>query len=199
VSKAEPAPQSMLAHALASGRHGAGGAHPVAIAERRIEIVQLTARKGAAGPLAAAARDLVGGDLPAAGRALVSSEVMAVSILPGSWLVTAPWRGNGDLAGRLAAAIGTSAAIVDQSFGKASVTLSGRHARDVLAKGCRIDLHPRVFVPGQAAVTPIAHISCVLVQTGDEPSFELIVPAGLAASFVEWLTTSAAEYGYVVP
>lgn len=198
MSKTEPAPHSALAHALRSGRHGAAGAEPVSIAERRVECVQVTARKGAEAALAAAGRDLLGGDPPEAGQVLITTGMKAVWIQPRTWLVTAPWRANGNLAGRLAGALGASAAIVDQSFGKACIEIKGPHARDVLAKGCRIDLHPRVFAPGQSAITPVAHISCVIVQTGAEPVYEVILPAALSASFAEWLTTSAAEFGYVV-
>ncbi len=46
----------------------------------------------------------------------------------------------------------------NQSDARAALRLSGPHVRDMLAKGCMIDLHPSVFPPGAAAMTSIAHI-----------------------------------------
>ena len=68
----------------------------------------------------------------------------------------------------------------------------------MLAKGCSLDLHPRVFKPGDAATTPIALIDCQLWQIDDTPSYDLAVPSSFAESFWSWLTASAAEYGYAV-
>jgi heterotetrameric sarcosine oxidase gamma subunit len=90
------------------------------------------------------------------------------------------------------------AAITEQSDSKAVIRISGTRAREVLAKGCSLDLHPRVFKPGDAATTPIALIDCQLWQIDDAPSYDLAVPSSFAESFWSWLTASAAEYGYAV-
>lgn len=90
------------------------------------------------------------------------------------------------------AAAGT-AAITDQTFRKSALRLYGQHARDVLVKGCRVDLHPREFKPGRSAVTPLGQIGCVLIQVDDRPAFDLIVPSTFARAAVDWLETAAAE------
>ena len=72
----------------------------------------------------------------------------------------------------------------------------GPKARDALAKGVPIDLHPRVFRPGDAAVTS-AHIGVHLWQVDDAPTYELIVPRSFAVAFREWFDEAAAEFGYV--
>ncbi|HEY8276342.1 MAG TPA: sarcosine oxidase subunit gamma family protein, partial [Methyloceanibacter sp.] len=90
------------------------------------------------------------------------------------------------------------AAITEQSDSKVVIRLSGSCAREVLAKGCSLDLHPRVFKPGDAATTPIALIDCQLWQIDDTPSYDLAVPSSFAGSFWSWLTASAAEAGYSV-
>jgi sarcosine oxidase subunit gamma len=105
---------------------------------------------------------------------------------------------NDALARELMAACGDAASVADQSSGKCVLRISGERARDVLAKGCRIDLHPRIFAPGRSAVTPIAHTHTVLMQVDAAPTFDLIVPSTLARDFVEWLGLSAAEFGYEV-
>ena len=76
--------------------------------------------------------------------------------------------------------------------------ISGPRAREVLAKGCSLDLHRSVFKPGSAGTTPVALIDCVIWQVDETPSYDLAVPTSFAESFWSWLTASAAEYGYTV-
>jgi sarcosine oxidase subunit gamma len=102
------------------------------------------------------------------------------------------------LAARLGHACDSHASIVDQSCGHAALRLSGARARDVLAKGCRIDLHPRAFGVGRAAATIIAHVHGIVWQIDESPTFELIVPSTFAEHVFEWLCLSAAEFGYEV-
>jgi len=68
----------------------------------------------------------------------------------------------------------------------------------VLAKIVPIDLHPRVFQPGDTAVTGAAHIEVQLWQLDDAPTYEILLFRGFARSFWDWLTHSAAESGYDV-
>jgi len=86
------------------------------------------------------------------------------------------------------------AAVSDQSDARAILRLSGPRARDALAKGCLIDLHPRVFAPCETALTTIARIGVQLWQVDDWPTYDLAVFRSLAASFWSWLAAAAAEY-----
>ena len=76
--------------------------------------------------------------------------------------------------------------------------LSGPCVRTVLAKGVPLDLHPRAFGPGYAAVTAVAGIGVHLWQLAGEPTYELAVPRGFAASFWRWLAAAAVEFGFAV-
>jgi sarcosine oxidase subunit gamma len=174
---------------------GIEGKTGVTLAERRLAVVQVQSRKEQEPALAAAIASALDLPLPDPGHASSAGDITAVWIAPGAWLVTAPLLTPGDLAQRLAAVSSGSASVTDQTFGKTVLRLSGARAPDVLAKGCRIDLHPRVFGPGHAAVTPIAQIGCVLIQVDDVPTFDLIVPSTLAETFCEWLELAAAEFG----
>lgn len=165
------------------------------LAERRVALVQVQTRKNQDAATSAAISSALGLDLPGPGQASSAGEHSAVWIAPGSWLVASRLGAPGELARSITAAVGDHASVTDQTFGKAVLRLSGSQARDVLSKGCRVDLHPRVFGPGRAAVTSIAHIGCVVVQVDDAPAFDLIVPSTLAQSFFEWLLISAAEFG----
>ena len=84
----------------------------------------------------------------------------------------------------------------DHNEGRAVLRLSGRSARDVLAKGCRLDLHPRAFRPGMCAQTAIAQIGVLLHQVDERPTYDLYVAATYALDFFEWLSASAGEFGY---
>ena len=88
--------------------------------------------------------------------------------------------------------------LTDVSHGCAALRISGPHARNLLAKGCSIDLHPRVFKPGSAATTRIAQIGCLLWQVDETPTYDLAVNSSIARSLWTWLANSAAEYGYQV-
>ncbi len=173
---------------LTPGRHGAAGASPVTLAERRVDIVQVMGSEAAVGGIA----------LPQPGRAEISGDAMAVWIQPSGWLVIRPRSDEGALAKTLADAAGDKAAVVDQSHGRAVLRLSGANARDVLAKGCRIDLHPRAFSAGSAATTTIDHITVTIVQVDATPIYDLVLPANFAEAFLGWLGMSAAEYGYEI-
>lgn len=88
--------------------------------------------------------------------------------------------------------------VTDQSDGRAVLRLSGERARDVLAKGVMVDLHPRVFGPGATMITPVAHIRVQIWRLDDRaglPAFEILVPRSMTGSFGSWLEASAAEFG----
>ena len=114
------------------------------------------------------------------------------------WMLGAPGHAEGALARLIREATGDAASIVDQSHGKTVLHLSGAKARDVMAKGCRLDLHDRAFKPNHSAVTQVAHIGCMLRQLDATPSYELLVPSSFAETFFGWLTHAAAEYGYEI-
>ncbi len=176
---------------LTPGRHGAAGASPVTLAERRVDIVQLMGSE-------AAVADIAGLALPKPGRAEAAGDAMAVWIQPSGWLVIRPRGDEGALARTLTDASGGAVTVVDQSHGRAVLRLSGINARDVLAKGCRIDLHPRAFSAGSAATTTIDHITVTIVQVDATPTYDLVLPANFAEAFLDWLGMSAAEFGYEI-
>ena len=87
------------------------------------------------------------------------------------------------------------ASVFDQSDSRVLLELSGDKVRDVLAKGVAIDLHPRAFKSGDAALTTASHLAMQLWRTGDAPTFRPLVLRAYFESFWHWLAASAAEYG----
>lgn len=193
-----PEPTHPLAALAMPGRHAAASEAPLHVTLPRRDIVQAMARRGRETEFADAARAAFGLDLPPAGQAATGAEATAIWIQPGHWLFTAPRGAEGALAIRAAAAFAGLAAVADQSHGRTTIAIAGPAARSVLARGCRLDLHPRAFGPGRAAATQIAHVGCLIHQTDAAPVFELTVFATLAEPFFHWLMEAGAEAGMLI-
>ena len=117
---------------------------------------------------------------------------------PDEWLVVLPALDLPEMKGRLADALhGIRSAVVDLSDARSVIRIEGTHARDVLAKGCALDLHPRVFRAGQAAHSLLAGATVTLHQTTDHdaaPAYDIYVPRSLADHLWRWLHDAALEY-----
>lgn len=173
-----------------AGRHGrAEGAAGVRLAPRGTHaIATIIARAGQEAAVNAA----IGIAAPNTPRVVHKDGASLVWAGPGQWLFVGTSRGAiDDLSKRLQGI----AAVSDQSDARAMLRVSGPRARDALAKGCMIDLHPRAFAPGSTALTSIAHIGAQLWQVDDAPSYDIIVFRSMAGSFWHWLTDAAAEFG----
>jgi len=75
------------------------------------------------------------------------------------------------------------------------ISLSGRNAQTVMAKGCAIDLHRRVFMPGSAAQSQLAKTLVTFWQTDDIPTYEILVRASFASYLWSWIIDAGAEFG----
>lgn len=196
MSEAEPV--HPLAGVAVPGRHGAPGDTPLRLSLPRHEIVQVQILRGHSALGTQVVRERFGIDLPEAGLSARSPGATALWIQPGGWFVTAPWIGEGVLAGAIAAALEGHATVIDQSHGRTTIAIEGPNARAVLAKGCRLDLHPGAFGPGRVASTVIAQVNCLIHQVDATPRFEMTVFSTLAEPFFHWLTDSAAAFGYEI-
>lgn len=196
MSEAEPL--HPLAGIARPGRHGAPGDSPVRLSLPRREIVQVQVLRGHTVLGTQVMRERFGIDLPEVGRSAKGPGATALWTQPGGWFVTAPWISEGALAGAITAALEGHATVIDQSHGRTTIAIEGARARAVLAKGCRLDLHPSAFGPGRAASTVIAQVNCLVHQVDATPCFELTVFSTLAEPFFHWLTDSAAEFGYEI-
>ena len=92
--------------------------------------------------------------------------------------------------------LGGSAA--DVSAQRITLRLQGARVRDVLAKGCAIDLHPRVFGEGRSAQTTLGQAGVVLLALGDAGDDYLVfVRSSFAGYLADWLLDAALEYAEV--
>lgn len=130
-------------------------------------------------------------------------QVTALWLGPDEWLLICPASETGSLMGSLSAALhAVHAALTEVTDGQVTIRLSGPNARDVLAKGCPLDLHRRTFSTGSAARSTLAQASVLLhlVQDGPKrgPVFDLYVARSFARYLWAWLEDAGLEYGVQV-
>lgn len=114
---------------------------------------------------------------------------------PDEWLVisevTAPETREAELR---AAVRPSGGAAVDVSGQRVTLTLRGRHVRDVLAKGCALDLHRTVFRPESSAQTTLGRAGVVLLAGEDPDKFTVLVRQSFAGYLADWLIDAAEEF-----
>ncbi|MGB3484942.1 MAG: sarcosine oxidase subunit gamma family protein [Mycobacterium sp.] len=153
----------------------------------------------ASGPGGAAAAGALG--LPALPQApstlATAADTTAIWFGPHEWLICAGDRPGESLESTLRQAVTESGgAAVDVSAQRTTLRLQGVHARDVLAKGCSLDLHPRVFSPGTAAQTMLGLAAAVLIPLDDTGSdYQLLVRSSFARYVADWLLDATEEFG----
>jgi len=194
-----PSRVSPLATVAVQGRFGADkGAAAVTLGVRHpVSIVTIIARKGQAHALSQAMEQHYGIACPPPGRSAHGRGLTLHWSAPEQWFALAEGREEGALCRELKERLESLASCSDQSHGRVILTISGPKARNLLAKGTPVDLHPRAFGPGQCASTQMAHIGVHLAQVGPD-AFELSLFRGFCEHFWEWLTEQAGEFGYLV-
>ena len=85
---------------------------------------------------------------------------------------------------------GLYAAAVDIGSGYTMLEISGTRTRDVLARGCPLDLHPSLFGVGQCAQSHYFKASVTVLPTADD-SFDLVVRRSFADYFVKMMLDAA--------
>ena len=131
------------------------------------------------------------------------AQIAALWLGPDEWLLTCPARDASDLVGSLRAAlVEVHAAITDLTAGRVAFRIAGPSARDVLAKGSPLDLHPRAFPVGSCAQSLLAKASVLIhLMEGDRergPSFDVYVARSFAHYLWTWLEDAGREYGVQV-
>ena len=110
---------------------------------------------------------------------------------PEEWFVIGQEEGTSGLRVALRQAIPeTDGAVVDVSSGFTLFSLAGRRAREPIAAGCSIDIHPRAFGPGRCAHTLYARTGVSLLQRDDTPRFEMMVRRSHAGWLWRWIESS---------
>ena len=118
---------------------------------------------------------------------------------PDDWFVVGPKGEAALIEAKLRQALaGQHYAVTDVSGGYTVLHLSGVPARDVLAQGCPLDLHPRVFGPGSSAGSLFFKASVWLWQTDEAPVYEVLVRSSFRGYVWLMLERATQECGLVI-
>ena len=118
---------------------------------------------------------------------------------PDEWLIVAEQDGKVDQPALERALEGHHATVVDVSAQRTVIEVAGADARELLLKGCALDLHPQTFAVGRCAQTNLARTQVVLLSRDREPVYWVFVRASFAEYLAEWLIDAAAEYRGAAP
>jgi methylglutamate dehydrogenase subunit D len=192
--------RSGLEHLNATGSRGADTAQPGVTLMLRpdVALAAVMARKRSTQALADAVRRAFALNLPRAPRRVASGAVSFIWAGPGKWLATSDDMVGYEFESRLRQQLAGSASVTDQSDVRIVLRIHGPRAREALAKMLPIDLHPRAFGSGDAALTAAASIGVHIWQLDDTPSYEAAVFRSYAGSLWHWLIASAEEFGVAV-
>ncbi len=145
-------------------------------------------------------RTVLGLDLPLIPNTSASGDgVTALWLGPDEWLLSLDSDQAEEAAAKLRDALATvHAAITDVSHARTVLGLAGPDAREVLAKGCGLDLHPRAFAVGACAQSTLAKATVILHLVDATPTFEIHIGRSFAQYLWVWLQDAAGEYGFTL-
>lgn len=142
----------------------------------------------------AAVADALGLSWPKVVGAVASGRADVICLGPTDWLVIAIDRDATPWVPRLNAALeGTTFRATDVSQALVRIQIGVAEVRDLLAKGCSLDLHPPLFPVGRAARTRFAGMPVIVRCTGSS-TFELVVTQSYADFLLSWLADSELEF-----
>ena len=136
------------------------------------------------------------------GTSAAREQIAALWLGPDQWLLTCPESDGARLVGALREAlVDVHAAITDITDGRVAFRLAGPSAREVLAKGCPLDLHPRAFPLGACAQSLLAKASVLIHLVEDNSrvrvhaAFDVYVARSFGHYLWMWLEDAGREYG----
>jgi sarcosine oxidase subunit gamma len=143
-----------------------------------------------------AVQQAIGAAPPVAPNTVVETQVGTVYWLgPDEWLLVSAGERRESIEKALRTALAeVRHALTDVSGGQTVVVLEGTNVRDVLAKGCPLDLHPRVFGDGQCAQTHLAKAPILIRPLDRATAYEIVVRRSFADYSRVWLEDAAAEF-----
>lgn len=144
---------------------------------------------------AQAVKEVIGVDLPVVPNTVAQgSEYTLWWLSPDEWLAQARSPAPARLADDLRAHFdGLFATTVDVTSGYTTLTVSGKHAEEVINKGCPLDLHPNVFGPGCCAQS-LFFKAAVALRREQGGALNMIVRRSFADYVVRMLADASEEF-----
>lgn len=142
--------------------------------------------------------NVLGQALPIEPNTVSSGQHQVFWLGPDEWLIVTSAAGAADLAGQMQqATAGSHASVNDISGGQIALILQGAKCRELLAKGCTLDLHPNVFTVGDCAQSGLAKASVLLALTDETPTFMIVVRRSFSEYLCRWLAHAGSDEGIV--
>jgi sarcosine oxidase, subunit gamma len=145
------------------------------------------------GAFVAAVESAIGVRLPAKPNTVArGAEYDMLWLGPDEWLVRSNEACTPELEGKLRRAFGTLfASVVDVGSGYTVLEASGDRVREVISRGCPLDLHPQVLQPGQCAQSHYFKAPIMLIPIAYD-TFELVVRRSFGDYFCRIIVDAAA-------
>ena len=139
---------------------------------------------------------VLGVEAPTAANTVVDAGENRIYWLgPDEWLIVTPAGQQGRLKTDLLSALDdVFCSVVDNSSGLTMIHVSGDNAVALLATDCPLDLHPRVFKPGQCAQTRLAKAGMTVSPLAGGAGFEVIIRRSFADYLLHWLQDAAIAF-----
>ena len=108
---------------------------------------------------------------------------------PDEWVILGPPDAGGEIVAKLDAALdGLHRSVVDVGANRVALEISGPGAREILSKGCAIDLHPRMWSPGMCAQSTLGKAQVILHERADTTG--IAVRTSFANYLVDWFAAA---------
>ena len=128
------------------------------------------------------------------GKVAEGADVTVLWLSPDEFLLVSAAVAGDNLVEELSAIVAGSAdAVVDLSANRTTFVLEGPAAREVLEKGCPLDLHPRTFTTGTAVNTNLGRVPVILHQIGAD-AYRIFPRSSFADHLGRWLIDAMAEF-----
>ncbi len=139
---------------------------------------------------------VVGGQqMPSHVGEILSGAPRVLCMGPQEWLLVSQEHDATGLRAHIEPDLATQCLVLaDLTDGFAVFEVSGPAARQVLSKGCGLDLHSRTLNAGQCGRTRFAQISVIVECLDAHPRFQLYVGRSYARYLYAWLTDAATEF-----
>lgn len=128
------------------------------------------------------------------GEAVQKRDFISLPLSPGQWAFVSlkdKGPGFGEAVQRKVKGLGY---VSEQSESRVRIRISGKYARELMSRGCRLDLHSSVISKGFCAQTIMAQVGILIHLVDDDPVFDLYVYSGFARSFWHWLDETAKQF-----
>ena len=133
--------------------------------------------------------------LPVAANTKDGGDIKIYWLGPDEWLLAGHIGAISELAVALAQELEhTHTAVNNLSGGQVCYRLAGDAARDLLAKGCTLDLHSDVFGVDHCAQTALAKATVLISPLAVGRGYEIIVRRSFADYLWQWLMRAGRQY-----